>query len=236
MVVKKSRLKSKEISALTQISKAITSDLYLEDILRLIVTVTAKVMDSKICSLMLLDEKKGELVIKATQSVSETYNKKPNIKLGEGIAGKVAKENKPIVSLDVKKDPRYLNREIAKKEGLCSVVSVPLSVKGKTIGVLNSYTSSPHKFTGDEINILTSVANQAAIVIENAQLMVQSKVIKEELETRKAVERAKGILMKQEGIAEEEAFRRIQKYSMDSRKPMREVAEAIILAYDMRKD
>jgi signal transduction protein with GAF and PtsI domain len=225
-----------QINALTQISKAITSDLYLEDILRLIVTVTAKVMGSKICSLMLLDEKKGELVIKATQSVSEAYNKKPNIKLGEGIAGWVAKENKPIVSLDVRYDPRYINTAIAKKEGLCSLVSVPLSVKGKTIGVLNSYTSSPHKFTGDEINILTSVANQAAIVIENAQLMVQSKVITEELETRKAVERAKGILMKQEGLSEEGAFRRIQKYSMDSRKPMREIAEAIILAYQMRKD
>lgn len=224
-----------QINALTQISKAITSDLYLEDILRLIVNVTAKVMGSKICSLMLLNEKKGELVIKATQSVSEAYNKKPNINLGEGIAGKVAKENKPIVSFDVRKDPRYINREIAKKEGLCSLVSVPLSVKGKTIGVLNSYTSLPHKFTQDEINILTSVANQAAIVIENAQLMVQSKVIKEELETRKAAERAKGILMKEEGLSEEEAFRKIQKYSMDSRKPMREVAEAIILAYEMKK-
>ncbi len=65
--------------------------------------------------------------------------------------------------------------------------------------------------------------------------MVQSKVIREELETRKAVERAKGILMKQEGLSEEEAFRKIQKYSMDSRKPMREIAEAIILAYEMKK-
>ncbi len=244
MANKKSRFRAKkrgssfasQINALTQISKAITSDLYLEDILRLIVTVTAKVMGSKICSLMLLDEKKGELVIKATQSVSEAYNKKPNIKLGEGIAGWVAKENKPIVSLDVRNDLRYINREIAKKEGLCSLVSVPLSVKGKVIGVLNSYTSLPHRFTQDEINILTSVANQAAIVIENAQLMVQSKVIREELETRKAVERAKGILMKQEGLSEEEAFRKIQKFSMDSRKPMREIAEAIILAYEMRKD
>ncbi|MCX5719884.1 MAG: GAF domain-containing protein, partial [Nitrospirae bacterium] len=111
-----------QIEALSKISKAITSDLYLEDILRLIVTVTAEVMHSKICSLMLIDDNSKELVVRATQSVSDEYNKKPNIKLGEGIAGKVALENRPIVVLDVKKDPRYINIKIAEKEGLCSLL------------------------------------------------------------------------------------------------------------------
>ena len=64
--------------------------------------------------------------------------------------------------------------------------------------------------------------------------MVKTKVIQEELETRKVVERAKGILMRQEGLTEEDAFRRIQKYSMDHRKPMKEVAEAIIVAHEMK--
>jgi AmiR/NasT family two-component response regulator len=79
------------------------------------------------------------------------------------------------------------------------------------------------------------VANQAAILIDHTQLMVESKVIKEELQTRKYVERAKGILMKEEGLSEDEAFRKIQKFAMDNRKPMREVAEAIIMAFDMKK-
>ena len=83
---------SKQIEALTKISSAITSESYLEDILRLSVTVTAEVMKSKICSLMLLNEK-NELVIRATQSVSDEYNKKPSLKAGEGIAGKVVKDN-----------------------------------------------------------------------------------------------------------------------------------------------
>lgn len=225
---------TKQLEALAKISQAISSDLYLEDILKLIVTVTAEVMNSKICSLMLLNEK-NELVMRATQSISEEYKKKPPLKLGEGIAGRVVKENKPIIVEDVKKEPRYVHRDIAEKEGLCSLASVPLSVKGKIIGVLNLYTSTPHKFTKGEIETLITVANQAAIVIENSRLLVQTKVIQEELETRKMVERAKGILMKQ-GLTEEEAFRKIQKKSMDLRKPMREIAEAIILTNEIQKE
>lgn len=226
---------AKQLEAISKVSQAITSNLYIEDILKLIVTVTAEVMSSKICSLMLLDEDKKELSIRATQSISESYNKKPNLKLGEGIAGKVALQNKPKVVYDVSKEPEYKYQEIAQKEGLKSLLSVPLKVKGKVIGVLNLYTSRPHKFSQNEINILTTVANQAAITIENAQLLVKSKVAEEALETRKAVERAKGILMKDLQLSEEEAFRKIQKQSMNTRHSMRQIAEAIILAKELRR-
>ncbi|MCK4518795.1 MAG: GAF domain-containing protein [Candidatus Omnitrophica bacterium] len=222
------------IKALTTISEAVISDQYLDDILKLIVTVTAEVMGSKICSLMMISDSGKELVIKATQSVSETYNKKPNIKVGEGVAGMVAKEGKHITVLDVREDKRYINRDIAKEENLYSLLSVPLIFKGKVIGVLNSYTAQRHSFTKNEINILKSVANQAAVVIENFRLVVESEIIKEELETRKTVERAKGILMKQGSLSEKEAYDLIRKYSMDRRKTMKEISEAIILSEDMK--
>ena len=232
---KKTISHAKQFEALSRVSRTITSNLYLEDILKLIVTVTAEIMDSKICSLMLIDEKTRELVLKATQSMSEVYNKKPHLKLGEGIAGRVALENKPMAVYDLSKEPEYKYKDIAAKEGLKSLLSVPLTVRGKVIGVLNNYTSYPHKFNKNEINILTTVANQAAIVIENAELMVKTKVVQEELETRKLVERAKGILMREQGMGEEEAFRKIQKQSMDLRKSMRDIAEAIILIENMKK-
>lgn len=225
----------KHLEAISKVSQAITSNLYLEDILKLIVTVTAEVMNSKICSLMLLDQSKKELVIRVTQSISEEYNKKPNLKLGEGIAGRVALENKPKTVYDVTKEPEYKNQEIAQKENLRSLLCMPLSVKGKVIGVLNLYTSKPHKFTQNEINVLNTVAGQAAITIENTQLLVKSKIAEEELETRKAVERAKGILMKEQNLNEDEAFRKIQKQSMNTRKSMRQIAEAIILAKELEK-
>ncbi|OGX52385.1 MAG: histidine kinase [Omnitrophica WOR_2 bacterium RIFCSPLOWO2_12_FULL_46_30] len=218
------------IEALSKIAQAITSDLYLDDILRLIVTVTAQTLGSKICSLMLLDEKKQELVIRATQSISESYNKKPPLKVGEGIAGKVVREKKPVTVYDVTEEKEYKYKDIARKEGLASLLCVPLLVKNRAIGVLNLYTSKPHNFSRNEIHMLTAVANQAAMVMENTELMVKSKIIQEELETRKLVEKAKGILMREQDLSEDGAYRMIQKYSMDSRKSMRQVAEAIVTA------
>ncbi|MBN1912887.1 MAG: GAF and ANTAR domain-containing protein [Candidatus Omnitrophica bacterium] len=225
---------SEQIKALSKISKAITSDFYLDDILRLIVAVTAEALDSNICSLMLLDEKTNQLAVRATQSISEEYNKKPPLKIGEGIAGKAVQENKPMAVKDVIKEKEYKHKNIAKKEGLVSLLCVPMSVKGKTIGVINCYTSKPYDFSDEEIEILTMIANQAAVAIENTELIVKSKVIQEELETRKRIERAKGILMRDERLNEEQAYLKIRRYSMDKRKTMREVAEAIILAADMK--
>lgn len=224
----------KNIESLSKISNAITSDLYIEDILRLIVIVTAQMMKSKICSLMLVDEKKGEISIRATQSMSERYNKKPPLKINEGIAGKVLLQKKPLSIFDIAKEKEYKYRDIAIKEGLKSLLCVPMVVKGRAIGVINCYTQKPHKFTRTEINILTAVANQAAVAIENTELLVKTKVIQEELQSRKIIEKAKGILMKEHGLSEEDAFRRIQKHSMDNRRSMREIAEAIILTEQMK--
>ncbi|MGE5197145.1 MAG: GAF domain-containing protein, partial [Deltaproteobacteria bacterium] len=218
----------KQIQALSKVASLITSGLYLDELLRLIVNVTAEIMNSKICSLMLLDPDKQELVIRATQSISERYNKKPNIKLGEGVAGMVAKENRPMCVLDVRKDARYVNRDIAKKEGLYSLASVPLAVKSKVIGVLNCYTSKKHEFTKHELGILTAVASQAAVAIENAELDLRARSAEEALQTRKLIERAKEILSQEANILPTEAYRLIQKQSMDTRKSMREISEAII--------
>lgn len=220
----------KQIEALEEVSRAIVSDLYLEDILKLIVMVTAEVMNSNICSLLLLNEKKGTLEIKATQSVSEEYLNKPPIRLGEGIAGMVASENRPIRVRDVKSDPRYASKSVAEKEGLCSLLCVPMCVKGKVIGVLNCYTSEPREFTSEDVKLLSAVANQAAVAIENTELLVKTRIIQEELEMRKLVERAKDVLARNLGISGEEAYRRMQRKSMNTRRSMREIAEAIILA------
>jgi signal transduction histidine kinase/putative methionine-R-sulfoxide reductase with GAF domain len=164
-------LKSKEINSLLEISKAIASGLYLEDVLRLIVTVTANLMDSKICSLWIFDERNQKLKLKATQSISEEYLKERSLAMGEGVVGQVAVQNRPMAILDVLKDPLYKEKELAKKEGLVSMLSVPMCIKDRVIGVINCYTSYPHPFSKSEEEILTTVANQAAICIENSGLM-----------------------------------------------------------------
>jgi signal transduction protein with GAF and PtsI domain len=224
------------IETLSKISKAITSDLYLEDVLKLIVTLTANVMKAKICSLWLLDESNNELRIRATQAMSQDYLKERSLKVGEGIVGLVAMERKPMVILNVQKDPRYKEKKLAKKEGLVSMLSVPMLVKNRVIGVINLYTTEPYKFTKSDIELLSTIANQAAVAIENTELLVKTKIIQEELETRKKIERAKGILMREQNLDEEQAYNLIRKASMDRRVPMKEIAEAIILTYEIRKN
>ena len=217
------------ISALLTVSRAITSEKYLEDILGLIVTVTAEVMASKICSLMLIDDD-GKLHVKATQSMSKEYNKKRLVELGKGIVGKVASENRPAIVRDVREEEEYIYRDMARKEGLVSLLSVPLAVKGRVIGVINCYTSRPHDFTEAEVTVVTTIANQAAVAIENTELLVRSRVIEEELESRKLIERAKDILATENGTGGEEAYRKIRQMSMNMRRPMRQIAEAIIIS------
>lgn len=226
--------KTTEIEVISQISKAIATGKDIHEILNIIVKLVADTMKTKICSIMLLDEERQELIIKATQSLSDEYKNKPNIKVGQSISGLAVKEKTPVTVLDVTKDPRYAYPEIAKKVGIVSMLAVPMMIKEKVIGVINVYTSEEHKFSDEEIKVLQTIANQSAVGIENAKLLETALKAREELETRKLVERAKGILMKEKGLSEDEAYRTIHKKSMDTRKTMKEIAQAIIIAHEIK--
>ena len=224
------------IKGLMDIGRAITSDLYLEDILKLIVMVTAKVTGVEICSLWLIDEssKPPQIRLKATQSLDPEYVNDRSLNLNEGVVGTVATTKKPLIIGDVLQEPRFKEKEMARNLGLMSMVSVPLQVREeKVIGVLNCFTAHAHEFNETEVNLITTVAQQAALAIVNTELMVKTQVIQEELETRKRVERAKEILMQRRGKSGEEAYRWMQKRSMDTRSSMRKVAEAIILSEEI---
>jgi len=226
----------KYIKGLMDISRAITSDYYLEDILKLIVMVTAKVTGVEICSLWLIDESVSPKMIrlKATQAIDPEYVQDRSLKMNEGVVGYVVTHKQPLIIEDVLSEPKFKEKEMARKLSLVSMVGVPLQVQDeKVIGVLNCFTFKPHKFSETEVNLIQTVANQAAAAIINTELMVKTKVIQEELETRKLVERAKEILMRRRNLNGDNAFRWIQKRSMDSRKTMRHVAEAILLSEEL---
>ncbi len=227
------------IKGLMDISRAITSDLYIEDILKLIVMVTANVTGYAICSLWLVDESSSppQIRLKATQSTEPEYVKDRSLGLSEGVVGHVFTTQKPLIIKSVLHNRRFKEKEMARHLGLASMVGVPLKLKNDTvIGVLNCFTTEPHDFSKTEVNLVTAVANQAAVAILNTELMVKTKVIQEELEARKLIERAKEVLMHRKRMKGDQAYRWLQKHSMDTRKSMRQVAEAVILSDEISMD
>jgi signal transduction protein with GAF and PtsI domain len=224
------------IKALMDISQAVTSDLFLEDVFKLIVMVVAKVTEVDICSLWLVDEDSNpaKIRLKATQAIEPEYVIDRSLNLDEGVVGHVATTQQPLIIADVLQCEMFKEKEMARKLGLVSMVGVPLhGKKDKIIGVLNCFTSTPHQFSRTDVNLLTTVANQAAVAIRNTELIVKTKIIEEELKARKKIERAKEIIMERQSLNGDEAYKWIRKRSMDSRKTLLEVAEAILLSNEL---
>jgi two-component sensor histidine kinase/putative methionine-R-sulfoxide reductase with GAF domain len=168
-----------QLHTLSEVSQAITSNMYLEELLHLFVTMTASTMGYKICTVMLVDRDKGELVIKATQADSKEYAKKPNLKIGESVSGRAVAERRVITVPDLLKASDYHFPDIAQRAGVRSIASIPLTIQGEVIGVLNCYTERVHLFSKEELAILQALGTQAALAIEHAKLMVKSAVIQE---------------------------------------------------------
>ncbi|MDK9709080.1 MAG: GAF and ANTAR domain-containing protein [Desulforhopalus sp.] len=224
------------IKALMDIGQAITSDLFLEDLFKLIVMVTAKVTGVEICSLWLIDDNENPPLVrlKATQSLDPVYMKDRALKLHEGVVGYVLSTQQPLLIGNVLENERFKEKEMARKLGLVSMVGVPLQGKeGKVIGVLNCFTKTPHEFSETDINMLTAVASQAAVAIHNTELIIKTRVIEQELKSRKIIEKAKEILMHRRNLNGEEAYRWIRKRSMDTRKSMLDIAEALVLSDEL---
>jgi len=171
--------RAEQVSTLTEITRQIASDLYLEEILQFLVNMTAQAMGYKICTVMLVDEERKELVLAATSSNSQEYLSKPNTPLGSSIAGRAAQQGRVITVEDVTKHPQYRFADIAAKEGLCSLACIPLRTKGQTLGVLSCYTDRPRQFTEEELSVLMALANQAAVAVEHAKLSLRSVILQE---------------------------------------------------------
>jgi signal transduction protein with GAF and PtsI domain len=226
-------LRSTQISTLAEVGQIIASGRYLEEVLQLIVNIIAKMMQARVCSIMLVDAQKNELVIKAAKASSDEYWRKPNLKIGNSLISRVVKEKAPLMVRDVTKEQGYQYPELATKEGIRSLLSVPMILKDHVIGVLNVYSADERTFSNDDLRLLSTVADQVALAFENTKLNVAVQESQEALQTRKLVERAKSILQKQTNLSEEEAYKRLQQQSMKTRRSMREIAEAVILSSEL---
>jgi GAF domain-containing protein len=134
-------------------------------LLHSVVESVAKATGAKACSLMLLTPDREVLLHSAAYGLSDWYLRKGPVRVGKIISDVL--EGKPIAVLDAATDERVLYREQAKKEGIASMLSVPMKLRGEVIGLLRLYTAKPCRFTKDDTDFVGIIANLAAIALEN---------------------------------------------------------------------
>ncbi|MGA2590284.1 MAG: GAF domain-containing protein [Bryobacteraceae bacterium] len=166
----------KRMEALAAVAQTISAENYLDRILQAISEMVAETLDSPVCSIMLIDEDRRELVISAARCSSPDYLHKMPLKIEDSLIGRVVREGRPLVVPNVLAEKQYRYPELARKTGLVSLLSVPLFTREKPIGAINIYTREQRVFNEDEIGFVKVVAGQAAIAIENARLMSETLV------------------------------------------------------------
>lgn len=175
------RLKAQLFETLARIGQTITSTLSLSDTLFVITREASLLMGAKMCSLLMLDETGQWLDLKASFGAGEAYIRKPRLNLGESLTGIVVRRKKPLQVENVQVSSIYQSVEIARHEGLISLLSVPLVFNQQSIGALNVYTGEVHQFSNEEIRILSAFSDLSAIALEKARLYERIVKVEEQL-------------------------------------------------------
>jgi len=232
-----------QVGLLHRISSIVSSELSLDEMLGEIIGITAQVTDCDACLVYLLERETGEIVLRASQVPHAAALGNLRMKMGEGVTGWVA-EHKSVVALssNAGEDGRFKRFQVLVEDTYQAFLSVPLISSGDLIGVVNVHHRESHKHTPDEIALLTFVGEQmggaiskSVLADQNAKLHEEAQEMKRQLETRKVVERAKGILQQRYALTEEDAYLRLRNESRRLRRPMKDLAEAIILAEELSR-
>jgi signal transduction protein with GAF and PtsI domain len=176
-----------------------------------------------------------DLVLRASKNPHQELLDHLKLRIGQGITGWVAEHREPVaVFKEAYKDPRFQRFNELPEDRYEAFLSVPLFSRGRLVGVMNLQHRDPHVYAKREIGLLATIGSLAGAEIELARLETQNSELSQQLETRKIVERAKGILQRDLGLTEEQAYLSIQRQSRQKRKTMKEIAEAIILSEEVR--
>ncbi len=175
------RLKARLFESLASVSQTINSTLNLDDALRVITREACQLMDAKMASLLLLDDKREWLDLRASHGAGADYLTKPRLSVAESLVGNVVRRRRPIQDENVQTSGRYQNIPMARREGLVSLLSVPLVFGGQALGVLNVYRGEPHIFPNEEVRILAALAELSGIAIEKARLYERIVDVEEQL-------------------------------------------------------
>jgi uroporphyrinogen-III synthase len=155
--------------------------------------------------------------------------------VGQGITGWVAEHREPVaVAEKASQDPRFQFFHELPEDSFEAFLSVPLMCRGRVVGVINLQHKQHHVYRRREIRLISTIGFLVGAEIELARLEDANVSLADQLETRKIVERAKGILQRDLGLSEEQAYLTLQRQSRQKRKPMKEIAEAIVLSDEVK--
>src|SRR5215472_15712854 len=176
-----------------------------------------------------------DLVLPASKNPHQELLDRVKLRVGQGITGWVAEHREPVaVFREAFKDPRFQRFHELPEDRYEAFLSVPLLCRGRLVGVMNLQHKQHHVYRRREIRVISTIGYLVGAEIELARLEEANSTLTEQLQTRKIVERAKGILQRDLGLSEEQAYLALQRQSRQKRRPMKEIAEAIVLSDDVR--
>jgi Signal transduction protein containing GAF and PtsI domains len=226
--------KNQELKILREIIETISYNLDLKEVLNRIVKIVSGVTKADSCFLYLIDG--GDLVLRASLNPKPLEIGSIKLKLNEGITGWVARNKLTVaIAKEAYNDQRFKFVNSLPEDRFEGFLSVPIIYRDKVLGVINVQHSKPRAYSKTETVLFELVAKAVGGAIENALLFSEKEALKEALETRKVIEKAKGILMKEFSITENDAYKLLHKKSMDKRLSMKEISNAIIISAEFKK-
>jgi len=185
------------------------------------------------CLIYVLDG--DELVLRASKNSHPDIVDRLKIRVGQGITGWVAEHREPVaIPEQAAQDARFQFFHELPEDSYEAFLSVPLMCRGRVVGVINLQHRQHHVYRRREIRLISTIGFLVGAEIEMARLEQANTTLAEQLQTRKLVERAKGILQRDLGLNEEQAYLALQRQSRQKRRPMKEIAEAILLSDEVK--
>jgi len=223
-----------EVDFLHKMASRMASADPLQEVLGQIVEFAASVVNCDSCFLYALED--GDLILRASKNAHPDVVDRLKLRLGQGITGWVAEHRQPVaVALNASQDPRFQLFKDLPEDKFEAFLSVPVMCRGRVVGVINLQNRDPHEYSEREIKLISTIGFLVGAEIEMARLESENSHLSSQLESRKLVERAKGILQQDLKITEQEAYVRLQRQSQESRIPLRDVANAVILSQALRE-
>ena len=206
----------------------------IHDVLRKVIDFISIVAKFDSCFIYVLEG--GELVLRSSKNPHAEVVDRLKLQVGHGITGWVAEHKVPVaIGNNAYKDPRFRAFSELPEDRYEAFLSVPVLSRDKLVGVINLQRRQPHIYSQREIRLISTIGFLVGAEIELARLEGAYSELSEQLDTRKAMERAKGILQRDLRLSEEEAYLTLQRQSRQRRKSMREVAEAIVLSEEIKR-